>query len=196
MEIFTTWIILKQFSFVRTPKHTWINATNAFSPFVILEKKSKGVFLCISSDPYKISAALSLTAFAWKQVKSTDEAPRLALLIRAGFSAHGAVGRSLTHTFSSHALLVLPWGEIEGDTLHRPRAPHPLWQQAFFFLLDLSGWLSWAGYLSPPQFRPSPPSLRIPVLTWQGLSRGLLPSGLICMPVHRQPMRLSGRAGL
>lgn len=99
----------------------------------------------VISDPYEISVALSLAAFAWKQVKWTDEAPRRALLIRAGFSAHRAVGRSLTHTFSSHALLVLPWGEIEGDTLHRPRAPHHLWQQAFFFFfLELSGWLSWA----------------------------------------------------
>lgn len=55
-----------------------------------------------------------------------------ALLITAEFSAHRALGRSLTHTFPSHALLVLPWGEIEGDTLHRPGARYPLWQQAFF----------------------------------------------------------------
>lgn len=60
------------------------------------------------------------------------EVNRRALLIRAGFLAHRVVGRSLTHTFPSHALLVLPWGEIEGDTLHRPGAPYPLWQQAFF----------------------------------------------------------------
>lgn len=121
------------------------NAIIHFFYFVILKKKSKGNCLCNHfSDPYEISVALSLAAFAWKQVKWTDEPPRRALLIRAGFSAHSSVGRSLTHTFSSHALLVLPWGEIEGDTVHHPRAPHPLWQQAifFFFFLELSGWLS------------------------------------------------------
>ncbi len=182
---------LKRFFFVRTPKHTWKCYNAFFFYFVILKKKSKGNCLCNHfSDPYEISVALSLAAFKAGEVNWRGTS--------ASFTHQswilGSQG-SDTHLLQSCPVSsVVRWNR--GRHIASSKGPTSSLAAGVFFWNCQVGWAGQQRYLSPPQFRPSPPSLRILVLTWQGLSRGLLPSVLICMLVHRQPMRLSGRAGL
>lgn len=193
------WISFKYF-FDRTPKHTWKCCNAYFLHCVILKKKSKANFLC-NQWPLPNIGCFIISCICLKVGEVNWQGTSASFTHQSRILGSQGCGEvSDTHLLQScpvsSAVRRNRWRHIASS-----KGPTSSLAAGVFFFLSLSwncqvGWVGQQHYLSPPQFCPSPPSLRILVLTWQGLSRGLLPSGLICMLVHRQRIKLSGRAGL